>query len=188
MGNIVVKDTENFQTYKIKMLNTILTCHRTVIGTFPNREAAGKALDRLILSGFPIAQVFLLGHNLQHPNSLDLPAGTLGAVTGTATGLKKGMVLGNLVGGTTGLLLGAGLIALPGVGQLVLSSAIAFVLLSGGICTAAGGLTGALIGLGLTSKQAREYGQQVSSGSFLLIVEGTGREIERARHLLQELA
>ena len=167
--------------------NTILTHHRAVIGTFPSREAAGQALDQLILSGFPVAQVFLIGHDLKHTFSSD-PSNSFGTVIGTATGLKKGMILGNLVGGTTGLLLGAGLIALPGVGQLMLSSAIAFVLLSGGICTAAGGLTGALIGLGLTSEQAREYSQQVSRGSFLLVVEGTGQDIDRARHLLKKFA
>lgn len=170
------------------MFNTILTHHRAVVGTFPSRETAGTALDRLILSGFPIAQVFLLGHDLKQPPGSNLAASTVGTVTGTATGLKKGMILGNLVGGTTGLVLGAGLIALPGVGQLMLSSAIAFVLLSGGICTVAGGLSGALIGLGLTSEQAKKYSQQVSKGSFLLVVEGTDRDIDRARLLLQKSA
>jgi hypothetical protein len=96
------------------------------------------------------------------------------------------MIIGNFVGGATGLLLGAGLIALPGVGQLMLSYAIAFMLLSGGICTAAGGLTGALIGLGVTSEQAKVYSQQVLEGSFLLIVEGTTAEIDLARHLLKK--
>ena len=49
-----------------------------------------------------------------------------GAITGTVTGLKKGLVLGNLIGGSSGLLLGLGLLALPGVGQVILFSAIAF--------------------------------------------------------------
>jgi hypothetical protein len=165
------------------MFSTILNQHRQVIGIFSSREEAGVALDRLVFSGFAIAKLFLLGQDwgesTQKPS-----ANSFGTITGTATGLKKGMAIGNLVGGTTGLLLGAGLIALPGVGQLMLSSAIAFVLLSGGVCTAAGGLAGALIGLGLTSEQAKAYSQQVSQGSFLLIVEGTAREIDRARHLL----
>jgi len=167
------------------VFNTILTHHRAVIGTFPSRESAGLALDQLIFSGFPVAQVFLLGHDLKPQNPSDLPSSSFGTVTGTATGLKKGMILGNLLGGTTGLLLGVGLLALPGVGQLMLSSAIAFVFLSGGICTAAGGLTGALIGLGLTSEQAKKYSQQVSQGSFLLVVEGTEQNIDRARNLLR---
>lgn len=169
------------------MFNPILTHHRTAIATFSTRAAAGQALDHLVLSGFPLAQVFLLDHGLEQPHSLELPCDTFGTVTGTATGLKQGMFLGNFIGGTSGLLLGAGLIALPGVGQLMLSSAIAFVLLSGGIGTATGGLVGALIGLGLTSKQAREHSQQVSRGNLLLVVEGTGQDIDRARHLLKKV-
>ncbi len=165
------------------MFNAILAQRRQVIRLFSNREIAGQALDHLIFSGFPISQIFLLGQDesKQLPPTLPNP---YGRVTGTATGLKKGLVIGNLAGGATGLLLGAGLIALPGVGQLVLSSAIGFVLLSGGICTAAGGVTGALIGLGLTSAQAKAYSQQIAGGSFLLIVEGTSQEIERAEYLL----
>lgn len=180
------------------MLSTILNQHRQVVGIFSSRETAGVALDQIVLSGFPIAQVFLLGQGgsdfLETSSTTGLSATNFstnfsnnwGKITGTATGLKKGMVLGNLVGGTSGLLLGAGLIVLPGVGQLMLFSAIAFILLSGGICTVAGGLAGALIGLGVTSEQAKAYGQKISEGSFLLIVEGTNADIGRARHLLKE--
>jgi len=167
-----------------KVNNTILTHHREVIGIFPSRETAGQAIDHLIFTGFPVAQVFLMGHDL---NSSTLISNSFSAITGTATGLKRGMFLGNLIGGTTGLLLGIGLIALPGVGQLMLSSAIAFVVLSGGVCTVAGGLAGALIGLGLTSEQAKEYSKKVARGSFLLVIEGTGQNIERARYLVKDL-
>ncbi len=167
------------------MFNTILTQQREVLGTFPNREAAGEALDYLVFSGFPLAQVFLLGQSCdKEQNYLNLPSESFGAIAGTVTGLKKGMFLGNLLGGTTGLMLGMGLLALPGVGQLMLSGAIGFTLLSGCICTAAGGLAGALIGLGLTSEQVKTYQRQISQGSILLIVEGSGHEVDRAKYLL----
>jgi hypothetical protein len=166
------------------VFNTILAHHRSAIATFSTREAAWQALDRLVLSGFPLAQVFLLDRGSKSSDSSAFTPVPFSTITGTATGLKKGMVLGNLVGGTSGLLLGAGLLALPGVGQIVLSSAIAFMLLSGGVCTAAGGLMGASIGLGLTSAQAKAHSQQVAEGNLLLIIEGTSGDIERARHLL----
>jgi hypothetical protein len=171
------------------MFNAILTQQRQVLGTFSSREEAGQALDCLVFSGFPLAQVFLLGQSCQEQqNSLNLPSESFGAIAGTATGLKKGMFLGNLVGGATGLLLGVGLLALPGVGQVLLSGAIGFTLLSGGICTAAGGLAGALIGLGLTSEQAKAYQQQISQGSILLIAEGSAQEVDRAKYLLAKSA
>ncbi|NJK77399.1 MAG: hypothetical protein HC942_30100 [Microcoleus sp. SU_5_6] len=168
------------------MFNTILTQQRQVLGIFPSREAAGKALDYLVFAGFPLGKVFLLGQGCQErENSLNLPSESLGAIAGTATGLKKGMFLGNAIGGATGLMLGLGLLALPGVGQVMLSGAIGFTLLSGGICTAAGGVMGALIGLGLTSEQAKNYQQQISRGSVLLIVEGSPQEVDRAKYLLE---
>ena len=47
---------------------------------------------------------------------------------------------------------------------------------------------GALIGLGLTSEQAKKYGQQVANGNSLLLVEGTTEEIDRAQALLKKSA
>jgi hypothetical protein len=187
IDDIVVKNTEKFRLLTRKVNNTILTQDRVAIGTFPNREAAGRALDRIVFSGFPIAKVFLIGHDAD-TNSSTLAPNSFGTITGTASGLKKGMYVGNLAGGTTGLALGMGLIALPGVGQLALSSAIAFVAIGSVMCTVAGGFSGALIGLGLTSERAKEYSRQVSKGSFLLIVEGSDREIDLARQLIKQSA
>ncbi len=158
----------------------ILNQKRDVIGIYPSGDTAAKAFDHLILSGFSLNKVFLVGQNgTQRLQS------QRGEITGTATGLKKGLFLGNILGGTTGLLLGLGILALPGVGQVALVNAIAFTLLSGGVCTAAGGIIGVLIGLGLTSTQATQYAQRVSLGQFLLILEGTKEEIFRAQQLLQ---
>jgi hypothetical protein len=184
------------------VFSNILSHQRVAIANFSNRESAIQAFDHLVLSGFPLAQLFLLdqdlGHGSDHGSDHDsdhrsdhrsehsnLPAVPYGCVMGTATGLKKGALLGNLIGGTSGVLLGVGLIALPGVGQLMLGSAIAFILLSGGACSAAGGLTGAFIGLGLTSKQAQSHAQQIAKGRLLLVVEGTARDIEHAHYLLK---
>ena len=171
-----------------------LSQHRQVLGVFPDREMAAKSFDRLILSGFPVAKVFWIGkEDLLTSDGEDQNAAYLrklnaqmqaGSITGTATGLKKGLVIGNICGGTTGLLLGLGLLALPGVGQVVLSSAIVFTLLSGGVCTAAGGIIGALIGLGLTAEQVRQCSHQVSEGCILLVVDGTDEEIAQAQKIL----
>ena len=156
-----------------------LVQHRQVVGVFSDAESAGQAMGRLVLSGFPIAQAFLIDQGLNWANEP-------GVIAGTSTGLSQGWAVGNLLGGTSGLLLGIGLLTLPGVGQIAWSAAIAFVLLSGGICTAAGGVMGGLIGLGLTSKQAQHYSQQVAEGKILLMIEGTTRDIDRAQQLLEE--
>ena len=171
------------------MLRKVLSQQRRVIGTFSRLEAAGQALDRLVLAGFPIAQTYLVGQTESKGESIAALAprtAESGTITGTATGLQQGLVVGNYLGGASGLLLGIGLLTLPGVGQVMLSAAIAFTLLSGVIGTAAGGLIGALIGLGLTAEQAKHYSRLVAQGNILLIIVGTATEVDRAQQLLRK--
>ncbi len=171
------------------MLREVLGQQRRVIGTFSSLEAAGQALDHLVLAGFPIAQAFLVGQTGQTPEHLaplELPSADRGTITGTAAGLQKGLLVGNYLGGATGLLTGMGLLALPGVGALALSVAIGFTLLSGVVGTAAGGVIGAMIGLGLTADQAKQYDWLVANGNVLLLVAGTTEEIDRAQELLKK--
>lgn len=169
------------------MLNQI----SRVVGIYPNIESAGKGLDQLVLAGFPLAKVFLVGKNLTDCVDNGTVKGVqlvdqaqAGSITGTALGLTKGLVAGNILGGATGIVLGLGILALPGVGQIALTSAAVFTLLSGGICTAAGGVIGALVGLGLTENQVNNYRKQLAKGNYLLIAIGTEQEIEAADRIL----
>ena len=166
--------------------------HRRAVGTFPTLAIADLALDQLILAGFPIAKVFLVGKNLVSGQSRDsvqmcnlVNQARAGAITGTTIGLRKGLMLGNVLGGTTGMLLGLGIWALPGIGQVTLMGTFIFMICSSSVGTAAGGLIGALVGLGITEKQAREYEQRLAQGEYLLIVDGTKEEIERAQQILK---
>lgn len=173
----------------------ILNQNRRVVGTYSNLKSAGKELDQLILAGFPLEKVFLVGENLtdclengtiQGVKLVEQPP--TGAITGTALGLTKGLVVGNILGGATGVLLGLGILALPGIGQIALTSAALFTLISGGICTAAGGMIGALVGLGLTENQVKNYRKQLTKGHYLLIAIGTEREIQAAEKILSPQA
>jgi hypothetical protein len=160
------------------------------IAVFPSLEAAGQGFDRLILSGFPLEKVFLMGQDLsaytQNGKTVQMPQWSEhpGAVTGTALGLAKGLMAGNIAGGVTGFLLGLGILALPGIGQIALTSAVVLTLISGGMGTAAGGMIGALVGLGITEKQAKYYRKKVSQGYYLLIVSGTEQDIACAERVL----
>ena len=166
--------------------------HSRVIGVFPDREAAGQALDQLVLSGFLLKQVFLVGKDLalneQFVDALTMSAlinqVRADAISGIATGLRNGFAIGKVSGGFIGLLLGLGILALLGVNQIALTPAVGFTLICGGICTAVGGIIGALIGLRITKKQVREYGERIARGDYLLIVKGTKDEIEQAKRIL----
>ena len=173
-------------------LITALSQHSRIVGAFFDVEMAGRGLDRLVLAGFPLAKVFLLGNDLadwqDNGKAVEgvqvIDQTQVGAIVGTALGLTKGLVAGNIVGGATGIVLGLGILALPGLGQIALTSAAIFILLSGGVCTAAGGVIGSLTGLGLTEKQVKDYREQLADGKHLLVVNGTEQEIQCAERIL----
>jgi hypothetical protein len=161
------------------------------IAVFPNREAAGQALDKLVLSGFLLKKIFLIGkQSASNDQSVDteiisalVNQARIGAITETAY-LRKGLVIGKVSGGLVGLLLGLNILARLGVSQIALVPAVGFTLLCGGICTVAGRIVGALIGLRMTKKQARKYGERVVRGNYLLIVNGTKDDIKQAERIL----
>jgi hypothetical protein len=175
------------------MSTAIFKQRSCVVATFASLDSAGQGLDQLVLAGFPVAKFFLLGKDLSacerngivihgfHTDDATVP----NAITGIAQGLTKGLIAGNAIGGGMGVLLGLGILTLPGVGQIAWAGAIAFMLLSGGIGMAAGGAIGALVGLELTERQAKFYSEQLSQGNYLLIVRGTEQEIQCAERILK---
>lgn len=165
----------------------VVTVRRRAVGTFSNRADIEKALHELKNSGFPMERVSVIAKDAEHR----------GDIAGTPTreeignkadeGATAGVISGGALGGLTGLLVGLGTIAIPGVGPIMLAGAtattLATTLAGAGIGAAAGGLIGALIGLGIPEERARVYHQRVERGHYLVIVEGTEAEIARAEQI-----
>ena len=86
-------------------------------------------------------------------------------------------------------MVGLGTLAIPGVGPILLAGEIASTLATAaagaGIGAAAGGLLGGLAGLGVPEERAKIYSDRVSSGDYLVIVDGSEEEIYRAESILQ---
>ncbi len=166
------------------------------IAILPSLEAIGQAVDQLVFSGFPLAQIFLVGKDPQVTIREDanrigkvsvkelLHEANLDTITGSTTTLKRGVMVGNLTGGITGLLVGIGLLTVPGVGEIVLASAFLYLLSTVGIGTLTGGALGALVGQGITERLAKSYTDQVAQGNYLLIVSGSESDIFRAEQIL----
>jgi uncharacterized protein (TIGR02271 family) len=166
-----------------------LTQTKRAIGTFPTRHEAEQALHELKRSGFPMEKVSVIARHS------DRAEGTASTVVNEHVGnkaddgAKAGVVSGGALGGLTGLLVGLGILAIPGIGPVMLAGAGATVLataLSGTmIGAAAGGLLGGLIGLGIPEKDAKLYSDRVSRGDYLVMVEGTDTDIHHAEQVLK---
>lgn len=167
-----------------------------VIAILPSLEAIGQAVDQLVIAGFPLAQIFLLGRDtrllkpveVRHPEIVPikelLHEANWETVTGAGSNLKRGIMVGNFTGGLGGLLLGIGLLAVPGVGQWVASTLILYLLTTATAGTVAGGALGMLVSQGITTRLAKNYLTQIVQGNYLLVVCGNQSELFRAEHIL----
>ncbi len=103
-------------------------------------------------------------------------------------GAGTGAVTGTVLGGLGGLLVGAGALAIPGIGPVIAAGTIGTTLattaLGAGLGAASGSLVGALSGLGIAEERAQAYSDRVSRGDYLVIVDGTDDEIRLAESIL----
>ncbi|HEX3245253.1 MAG TPA: YsnF/AvaK domain-containing protein [Chloroflexota bacterium] len=154
------------------------TKRTTVVGVFPDRRDAERAIDHLKRSGFDDDQIGIAVRDAEHREgtirsaSDDDPAG--GAVTGAVTGGTLGGILGAIA---------AGLI--PGVGPVLAGGILAGVLGGAAVGAAAGGLLGALAGMGVPEDEARYYDEEFRSGRTIVTVMAD-RRYDEARGILRE--
>lgn len=167
---------------------------KRAIGTFSTHADAEKALYELRDSNFPMGHVSIVGQDMNRNSSV---AGAQGSDrlsdlnddgNKAEDGAKKGAATGGAVGGLTGLLVGLGMVAIPGVGPVMLAgagaTALATALTGGAIGAATGGIVGGLVGLGIPEKDAKTYSDRVDQGHYLVMVEGTDADVQRAESIL----
>jgi len=176
------------------------------VGTFSNYQTTDIALRELQSSGFMMERVSVAGLDLdRHPDLAGAKATTQLADIGNTHSAdtthphhedeavedaKKGALAGGTVGGLTGLLVGLGALAIPGIGPVMLAgaaaTAIATAASGGAIGAAAGSLAGGLVGLNVPEDRAKDYGDRVDSGEYLVMLEGSPTEIAMAKSIFNK--
>jgi len=102
-----------------------------------------------------------------------------GASVGGSVGLGVGAVLGWLVG--------IGSLAIPGVGPFIAAGPIMSALSVAALGAAAGGLTGALIGVGIPEFEAKRYEGKIKGGCVLISVHAANSEaIMQAKEIFED--
>jgi hypothetical protein len=102
-------------------------------------------------------------------------------------GATLGASAGGAIGGTIGLLAGIGALAIPGLGPFIAAGPIIAALSGGAIGMGVGGLTGALIGLGIPEYEAKRYEGKVKEGEILISVHSeSSEETSSAKSIFKE--
>jgi hypothetical protein len=139
-------------------------------------------VDRLKAAGFSSSDISVLmpdktgTRDFAHEHNTKAPEG---AVAGVGTGA--------VLGGALGWLTGIGALAIPGLGPFIAAGPIMAALSGATIVGAIGGVTGALIGMGVPEFEAKRYEGKIQGGNVLISVHSeSSEESRRARNIFQE--
>jgi hypothetical protein len=151
---------------------------KLVTGVFKTRGAAERAVDELVHFGFSRDDISLLMSDATRGREFAMQMATK-APEGVATGATIGGVIGAIAAGLVAL----GIIVVPGLG-LVAAGPVVATLAGLGAGAAAGGMTGALIGLGLPEREAKFYNDEVERGGILVGVYTHDDRVAQAKKIL----
>ena len=102
--------------------------------------------------------------------------------TKTPEGAATGGVAGLGVGAGIGWLAGIGALAIPGVGPFIAAGPIMAALGGAAVGSAAGGVIGALVGMGIPEFEAKRYDTKIREGNILISVhteDGDQRDVAK---------
>lgn len=146
-----------------------------LVGTFANHEAAEQAIRLLQQHGFAADQLALVAQDFQGRPELR-EAVSHDDKTHTKAAIGAG------TGGLLGLVAGAALLTVPGIGFFALPATMAAAM-TGSIV---GGLVGAMSGWGIPEEQAEHYQSLVKQGHLVLTVFGNPKSLAEAKLLLED--
>jgi hypothetical protein len=163
------------------MNNAQAAVSSSIVAVYGDHAAAEEAVRQLHEAGFAMADLSIVGRNIQVSEE---PIG----LVSTGDYAKAAAKTGAAFGGLLGLCVGAALLVVPGVGPIVIAGPLAAALmagLEGAVAgTALGSLAGALVGWGIPKERALKYETHVKGGKFLVVIRGMPEAIARARALL----
>lgn len=149
---------------------------KTVLGVFSSRDQAEKAVSELRTKGFD-KEISILAKGQGKNNDTDENSVMFGGDSVT-----DGATTGSVIGGIAGLAVGAGALAIPGIGPLIAAGPIAG-LLSG---AASGGIAGGLVDWGIPEDRSKYYEGQVKGGNIVAAVQSSEDKINSAADVLRK--
>jgi uncharacterized membrane protein len=160
---------------------------KTVVGLFENYTDADRAVSELNTRGFTRNEISVAARDSAIRDRM--MTGETGAERAVAESAGAGAIGGATLGGLTGLLVGLGALAIPGIGPVVAAGTLATVLgstaVGAGVGAAAGGLIGALVGMGIPEEDATFYAEGVKRGGVLVTVQTSDDRASEALNIMR---
>jgi hypothetical protein len=183
---------------------------KTVTALFDTFDQANRAVSDLISGGFNRSEISLLSSNAKqeynpyfdtegkyiHSEKVvtsdidalerNLPSDGVAETVTTGEGAAKGAGIGAALGGLGGVLMGLGLLAIPGVGPALAAGALVSGLVGASIGGLVGGVSGALVNAGVSAEDAEYYTEGVRRGGHLVVVSTPDERSVMAEDILNK--
>lgn len=153
----------------------------SVFGIFRNKLALEEAISALKNQNFNNSDISVLMPTKEGTEKFAIEKNTK-APEGIATGATAGVVGGSVLG----WLVGAGALAIPGLGPFIAAGPIISAIAGAGVAGAIGGVAGGLVGLGIPEIEAKKYEGYVKSGNILLSVHVDDSDWEKKAKTILE--
>jgi hypothetical protein len=154
-----------------------------IAAIYNTHTQAEEALQKLSAASFDIKKISIVGKGYHTEENV------VGYYT-TGDRMKTWGGMGAFWGGLWGLLFGAGLFLIPGIGPVLVAgpilAAVVGALESAVVVGGLSALTAALVSMGIPKEQSIKYEAQLKADKYLLVAHGTAEEVERARTILTE--
>ncbi len=155
--------------------------HKSVLCIASSQAQVERIATRLKEAGFSVNDISVLfpdqsgTRDFAHVESTKSPEV---AITGATTA--------GVIGGGLGWLVGIGVLVIPGVGPFIAAGPIMVALAAAAVGATAGGITGALIGLGIPEYEATQYEGKLSGGNLLVSVHAhDGAAVAKAKEIFE---
>ncbi len=154
---------------------------KSVSGIYLTKSDGESAVTAFKDAGFSSSDISVL---LPDNSSKELVTeNSTKAPEGAAVGVGSGAA----VGGALGWLVGAGALAIPGIGPVIAAGPVVAALAGIGVGCALGGFAGSLVGVGISEPAANRYEGRLSKGGILVAVHcETSSEMARAKKIMED--
>ena len=157
---------------------------RTIVAIFDNYSNAENAAKQIKDEGLRTDDISIIAKESEEGSgdtteSMGLTMGT--DQKGVNDNISNGVISGGILGGLAGLLIGAGSMAIPGLGIIAAAGPITG-LLSGAVT---GGIVGGLIDLGIPENKSRQYETDIKSGKILFSMKTDDDKISSISSILR---
>jgi hypothetical protein len=139
-----------------------------IVGIYDREDKAVQAVEDLKSQGYAQKDISMITNNREMLEKLGINEPTRSKMN---EGAKTGAATGSLIGGLAGLLAGFGAFTIPGIGPILAAGPIVAAFVGGSAGIGVGGITGALIGLGIPEEEANRYEQEMQQEKILVLVE-----------------